>query len=254
MMIIFNTILYMRPQRKLWQSCCFITAVCFLSACSNKDDESENSLGDLRDRLKNDSSYSSLWYEHAKNVFIEGAENSTDGKRPSVNKTGIERLADIINSPEELLAQQAPPSRASKLPSQQSNEAKLERLHQQELMLHAHLYTLCATCFEQELQHSELLASLEKLSQDFPNLHLGKLRAYYANNDEKLLAYSIKSDKQRIYVAFNFSFDLQEVPLPFGFMSSTKVSLWQSDSENITSFVTQSPLMIGPFTAVIIIV
>jgi hypothetical protein len=97
--------------------------------------------------------------------------------------------------------------------------------------------------------------SLAKLRNDFGASlqHLPKV--YYANNEEKLFAYQ-KQDKggARFYVVFNFSFDIQTMPLPLGFMRSTKIKLWQTDSSQIESFVTDQPLMIRPFSAAIVIV
>jgi hypothetical protein len=58
----------------------------------------------------------------------------------------------------------------------------------------------------------------------------------------------------RAFIAFNFSFDTHELPLPFGFMASTKVRMWQSDATKIQTFVTSQALTIRPYTAVIVIV
>ncbi|UTP73243.1 hypothetical protein NLG07_03095 [Alteromonas sp. LMIT006] len=48
------------------------------------------------------------------------------------------------------------------------------------------------------------------------------------------------------------SFDTHQIPFPLGFMSSTKVSIWHSDTEEFATFVTQRPLSIQPLTLVIV--
>ncbi len=55
-------------------------------------------------------------------------------------------------------------------------------------------------------------------------------------------------------IAYNLSFDVHEMPLPFGFMSSTKVTMWQSDAPKKRSFVTNSTHIIHPYTVALAIV
>jgi hypothetical protein len=97
----------------------------------------------------------------------------------------------------------------------------------------------------------ESLKRLSEMSDVFKN---GELNIYEANDNLGLFAYQRSKNNTRAFVAFNFSFDNHELPLPFGFMASTKVSMWQSDSPEIQTFVTSQALTIRPYTAVIIIV
>ena len=84
--------------------------------------------------------------------------------------------------------------------------------------------------------------------------NINDITFYYADNDTRLLAFSIESSDARYYVGFNYSWEIHEMPLPFGFMASTKVTTWESDIGRLNTFVTQQPIVIRPFTAMIIAV
>lgn len=75
---------------------------------------------------------------------------------------------------------------------------------------------------------------------------------YHADNETRLIAFYFYTDKARYYVAFNFSWEIHQVPLPYGFMASTKVSIWESDIRTVNTFVTQQALVIRPYTAIVI--
>lgn len=96
--------------------------------------------------------------------------------------------------------------------------------------------------------------SLVTLSESFDIFTVGDIKIYEADNTTSLFAYQRSKGNMRAFIAFNFSFDTHELPLPFGFMTSTKVSMWQSDSPQLRTFVTSHTLSIRPFTAVILIV
>jgi hypothetical protein len=92
-----------------------------------------------------------------------------------------------------------------------------------------------------------------------PVLENGGLEVYYTNNAEGIFAYSRQNASARAYIALNFSFNTQEMPLPFGFMASTKVAVWQSDSvsasgKDIERFVTQQAIRIQAFSGKAVIV
>ncbi|MGB3726326.1 MAG: hypothetical protein WA981_11210 [Glaciecola sp.] len=110
---------------------------------------------------------------------------------------------------------------------------------------------------QSRLQTDSLNAYYESL-QALHNAHnillSHAIEIYEASDDTQLFAYQMRINDKRAYVAYNFSFDIHTMPLPFGFMASTKVLMWQSDAQGVDEFVTSTPLMIRPLTAVIIIV
>jgi hypothetical protein len=145
----------------------------------------------------------------------------------------------------------------------QKNAARLalEIKIQQQFLAHQiasfgtlHLSQDDMTFAQQDPQCASYIDSLQALAQTFDVFEYGELRIYEANDDLGLLAYQRSWKNTRAFVAFNFSFDNHELPLPFGFMASTKVRMWQSDAPEIQSFVTSQALTIRPYTAVIIIV
>jgi glycosidase len=107
---------------------------------------------------------------------------------------------------------------------------------------------------ETTAKYKNYLQSLSELALRYPAFHKGRIEIYAADNDRRLFAFSRTYQKTRVYVATNLSFETHEMPLPFGFMSSTKVVMWESDNIAIREFVTQSAISILPFTTAIIIV
>ncbi|WP_395340283.1 hypothetical protein PN836_016520 [Ningiella sp. W23] len=100
----------------------------------------------------------------------------------------------------------------------------------------------------------EHMQSLLKLIQKYPVLKDAAIEVYAADSQNKLIAYSMRLNKARAYIAFNHSFDIHQMPLPFGFMTSTKVTLWRSSDTDVESYVTSSPIQIAPFEYVIVLV
>jgi hypothetical protein len=96
--------------------------------------------------------------------------------------------------------------------------------------------------------------SLKELRDTYSGITTGIFRIYTADQDTQLLAYEIRSEDARIYVAINFSYDMYELPLPLGFMASTKIKLWRTDAPELNAFVTRGPLSIRAMTAAIVIV
>jgi hypothetical protein len=75
------------------------------------------------------------------------------------------------------------------------------------------------------------------------------------DDEKKLLAYQRTNEQgHRVYVAFNMSFDTHPLPLPLGFMASTKIKLWQTDVPVAKTFVTQQPISMRPFSAAIVVI
>jgi glycosidase len=107
---------------------------------------------------------------------------------------------------------------------------------------------------ETNAEYKNYIASLSELALRYPAFHKGSIEIYEADNERRLFAFSRTYKKTRVFIATNLSFETHEMPLPFGFMSSTKVVMWESDNTNIREFVTQSAIAILPFTTAIIIV
>nr|WP_136252743.1 hypothetical protein [Ningiella ruwaisensis] len=101
----------------------------------------------------------------------------------------------------------------------------------------------------------EINASLEPLllpdGKNAPHLlHLPVL--YDLDANKGLLAFSRKRNGARYFISLNLSFDGHEMPLPLGFMSSTKITLWQKDLESTDKqariFVSDGPPSMRPFS------
>ncbi len=92
--------------------------------------------------------------------------------------------------------------------------------------------------------------------EDFQQVHqifgLVEPEIYQLDETKQLLGYVYKTSNARCYVIVNLSFDTHQIPFPLGFMSSTKVSIWHSDTEEFATFVMQRPLSIQPLTLVIV--
>jgi hypothetical protein len=69
-----------------------------------------------------------------------------------------------------------------------------------------------------------------------------------------IIGYHFRHPDKRVYVILNLSYDHHEVPFPLGFMTSTKISIWQTDAPQFETFVTQQPLSIRPRTAIVVVV
>lgn len=73
---------------------------------------------------------------------------------------------------------------------------------------------------------------------------------YEVDPANKIFAFMLTSEGgQRAYFSFNGSFDIKDMPFPFGFMNSTKVTLWQTDSQKLDTFVTTQPIAVRPYNA-----
>lgn len=95
---------------------------------------------------------------------------------------------------------------------------------------------------------------LEALHTKFTVLHEGIIDVYHNDQATQTFAFSRTNPANRAYIAFNFSYETLPVPMPLGFMASTKVTLWQTDTTGSRQFVTNQPIQMRPFTATIVIV
>ncbi|MEM0912286.1 MAG: DUF3459 domain-containing protein, partial [Pseudomonadota bacterium] len=97
--------------------------------------------------------------------------------------------------------------------------------------------------------------SLIALRKSYPLLTDGKVSFYEMDDENNVLAYARENkDGERIYIAFNMSSKSLKMPTPLGFMSSTKVRVWQSNFPKLREFVTQGPITMRPLTATIMII
>ena len=188
-------------------------------------------------------------------------------------QTIAKQLQDLVNANnQEWQAFEAFNNAEVFAPALSENEAKRERQYKRYKLL---LFQLASTYGRKELlrisqqlgpfdpkkaaDEAMYILSLLHLIESLPVLESGEVEVYYADNDEGLFAYSRKSDSTRAYIALNFSFNTHDMPLPFGFMASTKVAVWQSDSvsssgKDIERFVTQQAINIQSFSAKAVIV
>jgi len=98
------------------------------------------------------------------------------------------------------------------------------------------------------------LTSLTNFVKSSDTFQLGVLSVYAQLEQQHVFAYRLRHKNDNAYVVFNFSYDTHEVPLPFGFMASTKVRVWRTDDMQVREFVTRHALSIRPFTAMVILV
>ena len=99
------------------------------------------------------------------------------------------------------------------------------------------------------LQKNTALQLKQALKSDV----VGAFDVYHTDEMRQLLAFSVTTEERRIYAAVNLSYDTHEMPLPLGFMASTKVKLWKSDAVELSEFVTQGPLSIAAFSTALVI-
>lgn len=100
----------------------------------------------------------------------------------------------------------------------------------------------------------KLITELVALNAKYTVLNDGKISVYHHTQDTQTFAFSRTNTANRAYIAFNFSYETQALPMPLGFMASTKVTLWQSDTQGTHQFVTRQPIYMRPFTVTIVIV
>ena len=149
----------------------------------------------------------------------------------------------------------------------QKSEATIERLDALARMLIVHqTSSLGKTRFnitEQEFLSSEtanntefkqFLSGLQNFTEQNPVFQRGDFGWYFVDEKTHVMAYQRRLENTRAYIAFNFSFDTVDMPFPFGFMNSTKITLWQSDTNIIESFVTKGRVSLRPYTVNIVIV
>jgi hypothetical protein len=205
---------------------------------------------------------SASWYTLSHHFFISKSHNDIRGFAKSLNETLAIPNANADDSPtiQKLIAK----SILTRSPSSDTgNPARVavERQINQQFLAHqlasfgSVLLSQNDRMFiKQNPQWATYVQSLTTLSQNFEVFTQGDLEIYEADNVSGLFAYKRTQGTTRAFIAFNFSFDQHELPLPFGFMASTKVTMWQSDSTDIQTFVTSQALTIRPYTAVIVIV
>lgn len=96
--------------------------------------------------------------------------------------------------------------------------------------------------------------ALSSFIQQYGPLATADMRIYEVDAANKLFAYELRFEDARLYVMYNFSFDTHPLPLPLGFMASTKVTLYRTDNPVFKRFVTSGPLSITYHSAVVVIV
>lgn len=237
--------------------CLGLVVLCFIAACSQKTSESDGRF------YPNVAEYEA-WYVTANGLFIHSPEqvdivSAAQSMQQSLVLKPLSEQSHAINT-----NAFTPPSILSTWLTKENVKDAAYMLKQQKLqqfIAHQFLSYGKATLSESDsisiqknTQWQLFFQSLANLSQDYEVLRLGDLTLYEADNKHQLLAYSRRYNNTRAFIAYNLSFDVHEMPLPFGFMSSTKVTMWQSDAPKKRSFVTNSPLIIHPYTVALVIV
>ncbi|MFQ3208082.1 MAG: glycosidase [Glaciecola sp.] len=141
--------------------------------------------------------------------------------------------------------------------------AKIDLLGKHIQLFWAHQVTFSGSVFlsaddqkrvETNEKYKNYIASLSELALRYPTFHKGSIEIYAADNERRLFAFSRVYKNTRVFIAINLSFETHEIPLPFDFMSSTKVLMWESDNIQLREFVTQSAISIASYTSAIMIV
>ena len=96
--------------------------------------------------------------------------------------------------------------------------------------------------------------TLTAFIEQYGPLASADMRVYEVDVANQLFAYELRFKDARAYVMYNFSFDTHPLPLPLGFMASTKVTLYRTDNPQPRRFVTSGPLSITYHSAVIVVV
>ncbi len=96
--------------------------------------------------------------------------------------------------------------------------------------------------------------TLTAFIEQYGPLASADIRIYEVDVANQLFAYELRFKDARAYVMYNFSFDTHPLPLPLGFMASTKVTLYRTDNPQPRRFVTSGPLSITYHSAVIVVV
>ena len=96
--------------------------------------------------------------------------------------------------------------------------------------------------------------TLTSFIEQYGPLARADMRIYEVDVANQLFAYELRFEDARAYVMYNFSFDTHPLPLPLGFMASTKVTLYRTDNPEFKRFVTSGPLSITYHSAVVVIV
>ncbi len=96
--------------------------------------------------------------------------------------------------------------------------------------------------------------TLTSFIEQYGQLDSADMRIYEVDVANQLFAYELRFEDARAYVMYNFSFDTHPLPLPLGFMASTKVTLYRTDNPEFKRFVTNGPLSITYHSGVVVIV
>lgn len=137
------------------------------------------------------------------------------------------------------------------------NSAQIERNRIRQTLFSTFLFTLLSgteTILALPKQ-DDVLQSLNNMVETYPVFTQATAQLYDLSLEQNTFAFERKgANNVRAYIAFNLSFDVQEMPLPLGFMSSTKVTVWRSDAPEPDTFVTNQAFVMPALSAIIVIV
>ena len=130
----------------------------------------------------------------------------------------------------------------------------VEQLSERELALLNTLEMMTVLPLAPTQHSSSVSQSLESLINSYGPFDKGKQKIYEVDPVNQILGYELRLPDTRMYIVYNFSYDVLPLPLPLGFMASTKIAMWRTDAPELQRFVTQGPLSIRAQSAAIVIV
>lgn len=100
----------------------------------------------------------------------------------------------------------------------------------------------------------DVYSSLIQLRRQHPLIRTGSLDWYAADDAAGVIAYRVSNDRgQTVLVAVNLADRHHELPLPFGFMAVSKITLWASYDPTLRELVTSKPVALPARSAVVVI-
>jgi len=200
------------------------------------------------------------WVKVSEEYFIENSIQSTAFSKQlqsfitpsktnnSQKQTNIDLGSRAINNIQALSQSKAIPAKIDLM----TTDLGLLMTHQ--MTFYGELFAVEQAQITQFDRLQAIVNSLDQVLRAYPVFSYGKTQVYAADDEYKLLAYQRSLNRTRAFIAFNHDFETHEMPLPFGFMASSKVKVWRSDQTEIVEFVTTGPLSIQAKTAVIVLI
>jgi hypothetical protein len=205
-----------------------------------------------------------LWLSTVCGVFHESNDffsaDNIENEAAAIFEFKLQQLSEPVepnNEVKQLVTAPCANSNIKPLGKANSNPAQIERARMRQTLVNTFLFTLLGDT-ESILalpKQDDVLQSLNNMVNTYPVFNDATAELYDLRLEQKTFAFERKGENNvRAYIAFNLSFDVQEMPLPLGFMSSTKVTVWRSDLPELDTFVTNQAFVMPALSAIIVIV